>query len=727
MDEQDSRSAVYYWPHFAKFGLVKIDSKNKIFNLETREQRAQDVDSIDYNKRIEQGWYDNGLAIRLGKTIGGKYYGVAADLDGMDAVLAWFGSWGNVLSYAKENRVEWHQNQSRLHLIFYTDKPLESRVIKISLNSQIEIKCEGSLLRVSPSVHEDGNQFTAIGSEQIPIVNSHELQSKIDYISRGYMSDNDKEEYERWLDDPNRIIGVGGGRHAAILHKINSYFWKWGGDWLHLTDDQRFERAWEWAEQHCEPNYSREEFDRICNDVTKKYRQDRDALHEQKRANQEKDQVESDEKEDTGLIEQASETIMRKHRLLTIEDSKEILYYSDGVYIGGGDILIEKEAESMFDYRLSTKAVAEIKGHIMRQTYHKRSEFDSDLNIINLKDGLYDILSGEFKPHTADYFSINQTPIPFNSKAKPTVFGKYLSEVLYPAEIRTAVEIMAYTFYRDNPFEVINILFGYGANGKSVFTGVLTALHGIRNVSNVPLSAIVKNPFALSDLENKDVNIDTELSSATIRDTAILKKLTGKQSVRIERKNQRAYDAALHAKLFFSANKIPETADESDAYFRRNVVISFPNKFEGKMADPDLLSKLAAEEELSGIFNILMTALRRLLKRGGIFVNEKTIQERRERYELATNPITSFVKDAISEDSVESDKTTKEQLYQAYRRFCKDNTLAIASKENFGKILKNKHRLEEGRESSGDRRTIWRGVRLAEKYQIEPDQQTLTM
>jgi hypothetical protein len=33
-----------------------------------------------------------------------------------------------------------------------------------------------------------------------------------------------------------------------------------------------------------------------------------------------------------------------------------------------------------------------------------------------------------------------------------------------------------------------------------------------------------------------------------------------------------------------------------------------------RRADPDLLDKLIAEEEISGIFNILMIALRRILK-----------------------------------------------------------------------------------------------------------------
>jgi len=176
--------------------------------------------------------------------------------------------------------------------------------------------------------------------------------------------------------------------------------------------------------------------------------------------------------------------------------------------------------------------------------------------------------------------------------------------VLWPSEIRTAIELLAYTFYRDYPFEIITVLFGYGANGKSVFTGLLTALHGAKNVSNVPLSAMLEDRFALSDLEGKSVNIDTELTGTRIRDTSALKKVTGRQPIRIQRKNEKAYDTLIYAKLFFSANQIPSAYDESDAFFRRKVILGFPNKFEGNKDDPDLLKKLTTEEELSGIFNV---------------------------------------------------------------------------------------------------------------------------
>jgi hypothetical protein len=47
--------------------------------------------------------------------------------------------------------------------------------------------------------------------------------------------------------------------------------------------------------------------------------------------------------------------------------------------------------------------------------------------------------------------------------------------------------------------------------------------------SKVPLSAMLDDRFALSDLEGKSANIDTELTSTTIHDDSILKKITGRQ------------------------------------------------------------------------------------------------------------------------------------------------------------------------------------------------------
>jgi hypothetical protein len=68
------------------------------------------------------------------------------------------------------------------------------------------------------------------------------------------------------------------------------------------------------------------------------------------------------------IIEVASEAIMDKRRFLTIEETKEIRYYLNGVYVPGGDILIEKEVEALYGYGLANRHLVEIKGHVMRKT-----------------------------------------------------------------------------------------------------------------------------------------------------------------------------------------------------------------------------------------------------------------------------------------------------------------------------------------------------------------------
>jgi phage/plasmid-associated DNA primase len=52
----------------------------------------------------------------------------------------------------------------------------------------------------------------------------------------------------------------------------------------------------------------------------------------------------------------------------------------------------------------------------------------------------------------------------------------------------------------------------------------------------VTLDSSIKNLFAVANLGNKNVNIDTELFNPTINDIAVIKKLTGRQPIRIERK-----------------------------------------------------------------------------------------------------------------------------------------------------------------------------------------------
>ena len=218
--------------------------------------------------------------------------------------------------------------------------------------------------------------------------------------------------------------------------------------------------------------------------------------------------AEQRKKQKLELIKEATDFVMSKYRFLTIEESKDILYYDpkSGVYIYGGEIIIEKELDKNYGYKLKTSDITEIKNYVIRKTYEKKEVFDSDIDLINVKNGLLNWKTGELLPHTPNYYSINQKPVSYNPNAKPLKFLKFLREVLYLQDIRTAIEIISYTFIRKNLFEYYFILIGPGANGKNVFVGILSHLHGLENVSNVSLKSLATHRFALAQLENKDVN-----------------------------------------------------------------------------------------------------------------------------------------------------------------------------------------------------------------------------
>jgi putative DNA primase/helicase len=287
---------------------------------------------------------------------------------------------------------------------------------------------------------------------------------------------------------------------------------------------------------------------------------------------------------------------------------------------------------------------------------------------------------------------------------------------------------MAYTFWKDDPYEIITILHGEGLNGKNVFTRILTALHGSRNVSNVSMKRLIEDRFSSSEMEYKAVNIDRETSPNTIIDMAILKSLTDKDEKTVERKHQDAYVTKLYAKLFFCMNKIPNMGDDTDSNTRRLITIAFPNQFEGDKDDVELDAKLTTEQEMSGLFNVLMQLLREIvIQKRGIYVMEKSLKAKRERQDMHADPVGSFMKTAtIKMYNYEGPEYAiyKDELFCNYTHYCKQHKLAIKSLENFAKVLHTMGYTDE-RDKKPPRKRYWKDLAWHEDYQVVPLQQKL--
>jgi len=359
---------------------------------------------------------------------------------------------------------------------------------------------------------------------------------------------------------------------------------------------------------------------------------------------------------------------------------------------------------------LSTHFVNEVLDHIRRSTLHHRSEFDQNKYIINVKNGLLDIRTLELKPHDPEYLSIIQLPVEWNPKAECPRWDQFIKEIVEEEDAKVLQEFAGYMLLRDCRFQKALMLVGSGANGKSTFLNIIIKMLGRHNCAFRSLQELTTNRFAPADLFGKLANIYDDLPPETLTNTGIFKILVTGGEIQAEKKFKNAFKFRNFAKLVFSANKVPSTVDDTKAFFRRWIIINFPNEFTGDKADPHLEEKLSTPECLSYVLKWAVEGLRRLLEQGK-FSYEDNIDKIEDRYMRASNPAYAFFQDCIEEDP--DAFVTKDELYKAFIEYCKANKLPTLSKRTFADHVKRWTNAMDGwAKVEGRSVRVWRGIRL---------------
>jgi putative DNA primase/helicase len=255
---------------------------------------------------------------------------------------------------------------------------------------------------------------------------------------------------------------------------------------------------------------------------------------------------------------------------------------------------------------------------------------------------------------------------------------------------------------------------GDGQNGKSTLINLLKALLGIENISSRGLQELELNRFAKASLYGKLANLHADLPDQALRSVGTFKILTGRDPITGEHKFQNGFTFVNYAKLVFSCNKIPEVFEDTTAFFRRLIILTFPNFFPPDKADQNLLSKLTTSEELSGFLNWAIEGLKRLQARGWNFSYSKSTAEVREEYIRKSSPIRAFLLDCTE---VQSDGfVSKKDLYVAFTEYCRLKKLPAVTDQTFFKNLPQFASVTEARPEI-DRKQVrgYYGLRLRPK------------
>lgn len=409
--------------------------------------------------------------------------------------------------------------------------------------------------------------------------------------------------------------------------------------------------------------------------------------------------------------DEMADILQKEFHFKTFKDTEEVLCYdyNCGLYRYHGESVIkqlveEKLVSSGLAEQATRHYVSEVIGHIQRRTYIDREKFNSQPNLLNLKNGILDLDTMGLKTHTKDFLSTIMIPVSYDPKADCPLIKKVFSEIIAVQFMPLLEEIIGWCLEQHSGIQRLVLFLGEGANGKSTFLELLRRFLGMGNCSSVALQAFNTQRFASALLYGKLANIYADLPMTALKETAALKVLTGGDAITAEKKFQHPFSFVNRAKLIFSANRPPLIPDNSLAVWRRWMVIKFPNKFIGDGADKNLLVKLSTERELSGLLNIALQGLNRLRKNGD-FSYRMTIDQVRDRYILLSDPVITFLEEKCFFDPQSSIK--KEELYQSYIEFCKKKKIAGMTKKGFGHTIKQKQLPIK------ERRDEWRGIGIA--------------
>lgn len=318
-----------------------------------------------------------------------------------------------------------------------------------------------------------------------------------------------------------------------------------------------------------------------------------------------------------------------------------------------------------------------------RRVGRKHIPMDAPTRWIQFKKRVISLRSGKEYEAMPNYFFTN--PIPWDvgeTEDTPTI-NKLFTEWVGETNKTTLYEILAYCCYREYPIQVLFCFCGIGRNGKTQFLKLLAKFLGENNVCNTDLDLIAGNNrsrFETFKLYKKLAGIMGETNFGILASSSLLKRLTGGDMIGYEMKGKNPFDAYSYCKLLIASNSLPSSEDTSEGFYRRWIIIDFPNQFnEGT----DIVNSIP-EVEYCNLAKKVKRILPELLAKHS-FTGQGDTEYRKMKYILASNPLPMFIKQFYVEDHLSWVRYS--ELYSSYISFLNTQKKRIVTKKEFSKVL----------------------------------------
>lgn len=360
--------------------------------------------------------------------------------------------------------------------------------------------------------------------------------------------------------------------------------------------------------------------------------------------------------------------------------------------------LCKKLADALLIYSMGlpdSQAEGSYKSYVMKwQSQRKREtilrdafsvypvyqkELDRNPNLFNCQNGTLDLATFRFHGHDPADLLTKISGVKYAPGVRCARWEQFISEVMQDDDFAAIYlqKALGYGLTGEAPEECFFILYGPTTrNGKSTLMETYMKMIGDYGRTS-SAKAIARKDRVDSNAPSEEiarlagsrvVNIP-EPDKQLILSTALVKTLTGRDTVTARYLHENSFEFKPQFKLFINTNYLPRITDVSVFSSGRVKVIPFERHFSEEEQDKELKKVLTQRNSLSGILNWCLDGLKLMRERG--LEMPPRVRAAVEEYRHSSDKTARFMEDEL-EAGPELEVRTAD-AYARYRSWCSEN------------------------------------------------------
>lgn len=376
---------------------------------------------------------------------------------------------------------------------------------------------------------------------------------------------------------------------------------------------------------------------------------------------------------------EVADLLLKNNHIVTYEN--RLYIYKDGYYQSDKKKIEKKIIEIIPEAKINF--MNEIYRNLELKTSDSVVKIDKESSIVNFKNGLYYIKENKLKPHSPDFFSLNQINTNYIEEApKIQAVDDFLDKISsYNKKRKQAIlEWIGYSCTTSIKLQKSCILYGETAcNGKSTLCNVITSLIGKENISNISLKDMTNNTFSTFEMKDKLLNIGAEMNEDFLNDMSTFKMFSSGDDLSVEEKFKSKQSVSPYVKLIFIANELPSVADKTNGFYRRLEIIPLETSFTEEDSKNFHIEDLLTSNALEYLAKISLEAYANM---DGYFSNKEESDKEVAKYKLKSNSLQVFICDKEFNPLFDYHIHLSQDIYDSYKDYCLAN--------NFFRLGRNK-------------------------------------